>query len=221
MCLIVFFLFWGGVPPQFSSSKPRGTPEQKIGLSPGQKSESWGPLNGRWMNAMDKKPCAETTPPAPKPSTPPPNTPPPSTTPPPPPQKTKTHRKSNRSQKNTPPPPGERILGSKSAPGAAPLPGGGPVAFGGAGGADGLLLGVEARHRPNSGGDFQRRAIDICNSLGRGCGWETLFYSRYFCLLEFGCQNRFGIPVWLVGEFAARFRTDFKWGLGCSLKKGF
>ena len=35
-----------------------------------------------------------------------------------------------------------------------------------------------------------------------------------------GCQNRFGIPFWLVGEFTTHFRTyfngdwDVRWGTG-------
>ena len=34
-----------------------------------------------------------------------------------------------------------------------------------------------------------------------------------------GCQNRFGIPFWLVGEFTTHFRLPILVvGLGCSLK---
>ena len=39
--------------------------------------------------------------------------------------------------------------------------------------------------------------------------------SKDFC--GRGCQHRFGIPFWLVGEFTTHFRTYFSWGLRCSL----
>ena len=64
-------------------------------------------------------------------------------------------------------------------------------------------------------------------------GEEDLFFSSVdfqgnLSLLEYhywkgpmrngcGCQNRFGIPFWLVGEFTTHFRTYVRWGLGCSL----
>ena len=50
---------------------------------------------------------------------------------------------------------------------------------------------------------------DSARDPGAGTGWICSEATHACRIFGCGCQNRFGIPFWLVGEFTTHFRTHF------------
>ena len=78
----------------------------------------------------------------------------------------------------------------------------------------------ETSPRPLSQEQSLAAKLATClTSPGSHVGWIQLghHFSGVFFSNGCGCQSRFGIPFWLVGEFTTHFRTYLVVGLGCSL----